>query len=146
VAPANVTPAKPVQDTLEDIVEQGESGALRVIARDLKAKSRNDAAVRLVYLVVYANEVLNRQQKTSSKKLVVPVLSEWRAYDGNTRTVIANDRGIKRDGDLLSLDVHSRRQAQEFVAQIRDASTKGNWSPLKSKQNRGSSKPADLSA
>jgi len=116
-------------DPLEDIVERTDDDRFRVVARDLKAKSKNEAAVRLVYLVLYANEVLNGHQKTSSRKMVVPVLNEWRAYDGNTRWTLAKDQGIKRDGDLLSLDIHSRREAEKFIAEIRDEAVKGSWTP-----------------
>lgn len=124
----------------DDVFEQSEDGSIRVIARDLKAKSRNDAAIRLVHLIVYANEVLNGQTKTSSKKLVLPVLREWRAYDPNVRGAIANHQGIKRDGDLLSLDIHSKRDAATYIEQIRDESTKGSWSPVASKSKKTSKK------
>ncbi len=141
----NTQQGAPVGGGLEDIVEQIEGGGFRVIARDLKAKSRNEAAIRLVHLVLYANEVLNGQQKTSSKALVLPVLQEWRAYDGNTRGAIANHPGIKREGDSLSLDLHSRRDAEKFIAEIRDETVQGGWSPAKQK-NRKSSKKSEDSA
>src|SRR5205823_2466461 len=95
------SPSAAGEDSLVDIVEQTEDGRFRVIARDLKARSRNDAALRLVHLVLYANEIIGGQQKTSSRKFVIPVLKDWRAYDGNTRVAIANSPGIKREGDLL---------------------------------------------
>jgi len=126
--------------SLDDIVEQTEDGRYRVIARDLKVKSRNDAAIRLAHLVIYSNEILSGQQKTSSKKYVVPVLKEWRAYDGNTRNTLAGCPGIKRDGDLLSLDVHSRRDAQNFISQIRDEAVKGSWSASAARTRKAAKK------
>jgi hypothetical protein len=130
-------------DDWEDVFERSEDGAIRVIARDIKAKSRIDAAIRLVHLVVYANEVLNGQGKTSSKKFALPVLREWRAYDANVRGSLAKHQGIKRDGDLLSLDIHSKREAVKFIEQIRDESTKGSWSPTSSKSRKATKKKSE---
>jgi hypothetical protein len=117
-------------DELRGVVEYSEDGTLRVIARDLKAKSRNDAAIRLAHITVYAHQKITGEQKTSSKKVLLPVLREWRAYDPNTRVALAHQPGIKRDGDWLSLDVHSRRDAETYIRQIVDDSVQGAWRPV----------------
>lgn len=112
---------------LDEIVECGDDGSVRVICRDLKANSRNDAAIRLAHIVIYANEVLTQAKETSSRNVLLQILKEWRAYDANTRVAISRHQGIKRNGDLLSLDIHSKREAEKYIKQILDPSIKGDW-------------------
>lgn len=128
--------SQPQRHDYEDIFECDEDGAVRVITRDLKAKSRNDAAIRLAHIVLLASEMASGQKEASSKNVLLPVLREWRAYDANTRVALARHPGIKRNGDLLSLDLHSRRDAESYIREIRDESTKGEWSAISSVRKR----------
>jgi len=102
---------------------------LRVLARDIKASSTNDAAIRLVHIAIRANETLTGSETVSSRHIVTPILKAWRAYTGNTRPAIANQRGILRNGDLMSLDEHGKRDADEYMRQILDSSVEGTWNP-----------------
>ena len=102
---------------------------LRIIARDIKASSTNDAAIRLVHMAIRANEVLTGSETVSSRHIVTPILKTWRAYTGNTRPAIANQKGILRNGDLVSLDEHGKRDADEYMRQCLDASVEGTWNP-----------------
>jgi len=102
---------------------------LRIIARDIKASSTNDAAIRLVHMAIRANEILTGSETVSSRHIVTPILKTWRAYTGNTRPAIANQKGILRNGDLVGLDEHGKRDADEFMRQSLDASVEGTWNP-----------------
>jgi len=102
---------------------------LRIIARDIKASSTNDAAIRLVHIAIRANEALTGSETVSSRHIVTPILKAWRAYTGNTRPAIANQKGILRNGDLVSLDEHGKRDADEYMRQSLDSSVEGTWNP-----------------
>ena len=110
-----------------DIIHILEDGGIKVIARDLKAASTNDAAVRLAHIVVYCVKQLQDGQKASSKAHLVPVLRAWRCYDGNTRGVLAKQKGIIREGDTVSLDQLAERRAEEIIAEIRNPEIEGKW-------------------
>lgn len=122
------------------IARLGSDGSFKLTVRDVKAKSTNDAAIRLVHVVVLAHELLTNEPSVSSKKILVPVLREWRAYSGNTRALIATHKGIIREGDMISLDAHARQEAEEYIRQIQDDTVQGSWKPAavkgKSKAHR----------
>ena len=105
----------------------GDNGQLIITARDLKANSKIDAGIRLVHVAIRANELLNKEKYASSRKTVTPILREWGVYDGNTRREVANHKGIIRQKDNLSLDVHSKREADKIIKEILDDSIKGKW-------------------
>lgn len=106
-----------------------DTGEIRITARDLKAQSAVDAAKRLIYLTLLASEQLKGEDKVSSRRVILPVLRAWRVYNGNTRSMMARDKGVIRAGDILSLDTFSRRAAEEYVHQISDDSVAGKWKP-----------------
>ncbi|HEX7030365.1 MAG TPA: hypothetical protein VF254_07195 [Gammaproteobacteria bacterium] len=111
-------------------------GKLRLTIRDLKAKSTNDAAIRLTHIAIYAYQKLTGEESVSSKSVVVPILKEWRSYTGNTRPALAQHKGILRTGDRLSLDAHSQRDAETYIREALDPSVEGNWRPS-SRERRG---------
>lgn len=111
------------------IAQLTEEGDFILTVRDIKAKSTNDAAIRLVHVVILAYEKLTGENKVSSKEILVPILKEWRAYTGNTRNEIAKHKGILRSGTKIYLDAHSKRDAQRFINEILDVSFKGKWKP-----------------
>ena len=106
-----------------------QNGELHLTVRDLKARSANDAAVRIAHLALFANERLNRSESLSSKNVLVPMLRRYRAYDGNTRGALAQHRGFARAGDQLSMDLHCKEETEEFIKQILDPSVQGTWNP-----------------
>lgn len=106
-----------------------DKGDLKLTIRDIKAKSANDAARRLAYIVIFVNEKLTGQKTMSSPKVLVPILKEWRAYDPNTRKKLKEDKGIIRDGEQLSLDAHARKEAESMVREVSDDSIEGAWKP-----------------
>ena len=110
-------------------------GGLRMTIRDLKARTAKDAARRLIYVTILANETLSGSRQVSSRKTVVPALREYRLYDGNTRTLMSTDKGIIRSGDLLALDAHARAEAETFLQEMQDPSIIGSWRP--GAQSRG---------
>jgi hypothetical protein len=105
-----------------------DSGDLRIMARDLKAKSGLDAGVRLAHIAIYAHERLTGKP-LSSRKGLTPLLKEWRLYDGNVRARLAKERGIIRNDDSLSLDAHARRDAERYVEEILNDELHGQWKP-----------------
>jgi hypothetical protein len=102
---------------------------LEITVRDLKAKSALDAAIRLAHVVLLAKEKLTGAKTVSSRKELVPILKQWRLYDGNTRLALGQHKGILRKGDDLSLDAISRRDAEMFIQQVLDDSVLGSWNP-----------------
>lgn len=105
------------------------SGEFKFTVRKIKAKNANDAAVRIAHIAILAYRQLTNEQTVSSKRVVVPILKTWRAYSGNTRYVLANHKGIIRDGDNLSLDAHSMNEAQRYLDEVLDESIDGTWTP-----------------
>jgi hypothetical protein len=106
-----------------------QDGELHLTVRDLKARSANDAAIRIAHLALLANERLNHSESLSSKNVLVPMLRRYRAYDGNTRSALAQHRGFARAGDQLSMDLHCKEEAEEFIRQILDPTVQGTWNP-----------------
>lgn len=106
-----------------------QGGRLRLTVRDLKARNTNDAAVRIAHIALLAWEQLTGRSEASSRKLLVPLLREWRAYDGNTRRAVAACKGIVRNGDTVALDAHAHRDAEVYVHDVLDPSKMGTWRP-----------------
>lgn len=127
-APGPIPVVEHMQRELPGIARLTDAGELKITARDLKAKSALDAAVRLAHIAMYAHERLTGQP-LSSRKGLTPLLREWRLYDGNTRARLAKERGIIRSGDSLSLDAHARRDAERFADEILNDEVSGQWKP-----------------
>jgi len=106
-----------------------DDGSLKILARDLKAKSALDAAVRLSYVAIHAYSVLSQGGKLSSRKGLTQILKQYRLYDGNVRARLARERGIVRDGDNLSLDAHATTDAERYMGEITNAEITGQWKP-----------------
>jgi hypothetical protein len=123
------------------IAKLSPSGEVQLTVRDFKAKSANDAAVRLVHVVIWATAKLKGEPSVSSKNVIVPLLRKYRCYDGNTRGAIANDKGLVRDGDTLSLDFHAEQHAEKVVAEILDTGSEGKWKPGSTKRRAARSMP-----
>jgi len=122
------------------IAKVSADGDLQITIRDLKARSANDAALRLLHVLVWASGKLTGQQSVSSKAVIVPWLKRYRCYDGNTRGVIAQDKGILRDGDLISLDFHAEQRAEKFVEEILDPAVEGKWKPGGAKKRQANAR------
>ncbi len=127
------------------IAKLSQSGEVLLTVRDFKAKSANDAAIRLVHVLIWVTGKLAARSAVSSKNEVLPWLRKYRLYDGNTRGVIAKDKGLVRDGDELSLDFHADQLAEKFVNDILDGSVEGRWRPGGSKR-RGAKPSTEPSA
>ena len=111
------------------VLEPG--GTLRFTIRDIKATSANDAGVRLALVAAYVHEKLTGNPEMSRRKVLNPLLEDWRIYNGNIRQAISEHRGIigKERGDSIRLDSHAKEEAEKLIAEIRDQNTKGRWSP-----------------
>jgi len=123
-------PAQPVTEKdIPGVAQLSGEGEVKITIRDLKASSTNDAAKRLVLTAIRAHERLKGVRQVSSREVIVPLMRDYRVYTGNTRTVIKNYKGIIRDGDMLSLDVHAREEADRFLEEITDPEKRGTWKP-----------------
>ena len=111
------------------IAKLSQSGEVQLTVRDFKAKSTNDAAIRLVHVLIWATKKLTGEASASSKHSIVPWLRKYRCYDGNTRGAIAKDKGLVRDGDQLSLDFHAEQNAERFMEEILNPEIEGKWKP-----------------
>ncbi|MBW8869523.1 MAG: hypothetical protein JF563_01885 [Acidobacteriales bacterium] len=131
------TPDSPVLASgkeIPGIAKLSQAGDVMLTVRDFKAKSANDAAIRLAHVVIWATSKLTGEGTVSSKGVVVPLLRKYRCYDGNTRSALAREKGIVREGDLLSLDFHAEQYAEKVVNEILDSSSEGRWKPVNTKR------------
>jgi hypothetical protein len=111
------------------IAKLSSAGEVQLTVRDFKARSANDAAGRLVHVLLWATKKLTGNLSVSSKSVIVPALRKYRCYDGNTRSAIAKDKGLVREGDLLSLDFHAELLAEKYAKEILDPGSEGKWKP-----------------
>lgn len=125
----NSTESAALDNELPGIAYLTENGEMKLTVRNLKASSTNDAAIRLAHIVILSYEKLTGEKSVSSKKILTPILKEWRAYSGNTRPLLAKHKGIIRNGDMLSLDAHSRREAEQYIHEILDPEVDRDWTP-----------------
>jgi len=95
--------------------------------RDLKAKNASDAIKRLAYVLIRSYMLLTGEEGTSRKNLITPHFRTWRLDGGNGRAFLAGDRGILRNGDLYSLDVHAKQDADKYISEIQDQNISGSW-------------------
>ena len=126
----NLTVAMEQQpNSLNDICMLTPSGDFKITVRDLKAKNGIDAAMRLALIAIYCHKRLTGEEWTSSRNIVTPALKNYRLYSGNSRTALGKHKGVIRDGDALTLDMHAEAEAEEYIAEIRDPSATGQWNP-----------------
>lgn len=110
------------------IAKLDDSGKFHLTIRDVKAKNTNDAAIRIALVSIYAYQKFT-SENLSSRKILKPILEDWRAYTGNTRAAIASHKGIIRNGDELSLDKHAEKDAENYIKEILDEKVNGSWEP-----------------
>lgn len=122
-------PDETIPTGFEDIASISSDGNFHVSVRDLKAKNALDAAKRLAYVAIKTYTQLSGEKSVSRRKIITPLLRAWRLDDGNTRSKMATDPGIRKDGDQYSLDIHAQKEADEFIIQIRDPDISGQWRP-----------------
>lgn len=144
------TPKPPLEDLAGEKELAGlgvisENGSFELTVRDPKAKNTNDAAIRLALVAIHVYCKLTGEKTASSKKIVKPILEEWRAYTGNTRNALAQHKGVLRSGDALSLDQHAKRDAEKYIKEILDDTTVGAWQPTgaKTKRSKNEKRKAD---
>ena len=128
---------------IRGIAKTSASGEVQLTVRDFKGRSANDVATRLVHVLVWATRRLTDAPFASSRHSIVPALRRYRCYDGNTRAVLARDKGLVRDGDNLSLDFHANELAEKFVAEILDANVEGRWRPGATKRRSATKAPPE---
>lgn len=126
--PATDVEARALRE-LSGIAVLQEDGTIRFTIRDVKAKSANDAAVRLALVAILAHERLTGCSQMSSRKVLVPLLKDWRIHGRHSRREIHDHRGIVRNGDSLSLDFHAKAEAERILAELSNTEVTRKWSP-----------------
>lgn len=106
-----------------------DDGKIQFTIRDPKAKSAADAGIRSTLVAILVHERLTGKPEASSKNLVVPLLRDWRIYDGNIRQALADHKGIIRAGDSMRLDSYAKAEAESILQQIQDPEIQGKWNP-----------------
>jgi len=122
-------------DEIAGIAKKTEAG-IEITVRDLKAKNQLNAGLRLALVSIYAYEELTGERGVSSRRFLSPLLQEWRLYDGNVRKMLANYKGIIRNGDSLTLDRPARKEAEQFINDILNEEVAGKWSPSRKGKKR----------
>lgn len=128
---------------LEGIAQLDDNGAFHITVRDLKAKTQNDAAIRLSLITVYTYKKLTGED-ISSRQVLVPVLKHHRLYDGNTRVTLSRYKGLIRQGDsrdILILDAYAQKEAEQYIKDVQDESLTGSWTPKSHKYSKKKDKP-----
>jgi hypothetical protein len=127
---------------ISGIAHLDETGKMHLSVRDPKASTTNDAARRLTYVTLRAHELLTGNAKASSKEVVVPILKNWRCYTGNTRMLVAKDKGLYRESGMVWLDGPGKEEADKFIKEIQDATTTGGWTAGNGRAKTKSPAPA----
>jgi hypothetical protein len=118
------------KNEIPGIARLDDKGNFHFTVRDPKATAQADAVKRLTYVAIRSHLLLKKDESgVSRKKVINPILTDWRVYDGNSRPWLANDKGILRDGDLYSLDKHATDEADQFIREILDTKLAGSWKP-----------------
>lgn len=138
-------PEQPLTESIKQSQVEGDLSAIATLTpegqyhssiRDIKAKNAKDAAKRLVYVLIRSYAKLMNTPSVSRKEIINPELIRWRLADGNSRAIIAKDRGIIKQGDLLSLDQHAQNEADQYIQDINDLGKTGTWKPGMIKKQR----------
>lgn len=116
-----------INEDLTNIAELTNNGVYKFTLRDPKAKNAKDAGKRIVYLVIRTYILLTGESGVSRKEILNEVLNNWNLNNGNTRSFITNDKGILKNGDILSLDKVAEKEADKYILQINDKSYLGKW-------------------
>lgn len=115
---SSVTLNKVDERELPGIAMFDEDGKFRITIREIPGKKKTERARHLVYIAIRAHELMRGDEGLSSRLAVTPILREWRLYDGNTRTMMSRDKGIRRSGDILKLDTPAKIEADKFIDEV----------------------------
>jgi len=115
------------EDNLSEIATLTSDGQYHSSIRDLKASSAKDATKRLIYVLIHSYTKLMKTSSVSRKKIINPELIKWRLADGNDRSFISSDKGIIKQGDEFSLDLHAQKEAEQYIQDIKNSEIIGSW-------------------
>lgn len=116
-------------DTISGVALRTKEGEVKLLFKDPKASSSGDAARRIAYVAIRANELLTGDERVSFRRTVTPALQRWRLKSGGIRTAIRVDPGILRADDLAWLDEHAKDEADQFIRDIQNREAVGTWNP-----------------
>jgi hypothetical protein len=114
----------------------------RLLEPRLKATSQLDAARRVVYLYLHAQELLGHEGV--SRERVNAVLRDAGLYDSNSATWIGKSPDLLVDGDVVSLRVPGRERARVILSEVVDPAVPNKWT-LGSTSAGGGTKPSKAS-
>ena len=131
------------ENEIPGIAIKNTDGSIQFTFRDIKAKSAADAGIRITLLAALVHEKLTGQEELSRKKILNPLLEDWRVYDGNLRDAINEHRGIINTRTTIKLDSHAKDEAKKIIQEVLDDSIVGKWNPSNvSKSTRKTKKKA----
>ena len=122
-----------------DIFLKTGDGGLKQDIPTLKANSKRDYTIRLVYLFLYAKLLLG--EESVSRTDVYTMLDDVGLKDGNTANNISLAKGISSDGnETLRLNFGGRQAAQQYIKDVFNPDLTDVWYPgadIRSSSTRG---------
>ncbi len=116
------------KDLIWEIFRKQDGGALKQDIQKLKAATKKDYLIRLIYLYLYAK--LQLGEDTVSRAEVYTILDGVGVKDGNTANTISQDAGISTDDhETLRLNYDGRKQVQQYIADVFNSDLTDGWIP-----------------
>lgn len=130
--PAAPLPPVVIKDFSKDIIweifRKQDGGLLKQDIQKLKATSKKDYTVRLVYLYLYAK--LQLGEDTVSRTEIYTILDSVGLKDGNTANYINQATGISSDSnETLRLNYDGRSQVQQYITDAFNSELTDGWYP-----------------
>jgi len=115
-------------DAIWEIFRKQDGGALKQDIYKLKAATKKDYAIRLIYLYLYAK--LQLGENTVPRAEIYAILDSVSLKDGNTAHIIGQAAGISSDeNEALWLNHDGREQVQQYIADVFNHELTDNWYP-----------------
>ncbi len=115
-------------DPIWEIFRKQDDGGLKQDIQKLRASSRRDYTIRLIYLYLYAK--LQLGEKTASRTEIYTILNSVGLKDGNTANNINQATGISSDdNETLWLNHEGREKVQQYIADVFNSDLIDSWYP-----------------
>jgi len=113
------------KDLIWEIFRRQDGGGLMQDISNLKASSKRDYTMRLVYLYLYAN--MQRDENNASRNEIYTFLDHAGLKDSNTSTYISQAHGISSEDGMLRLTYEGRKQAEQYIADVFNPDLADSW-------------------
>ncbi len=126
--PAATSHPTPSEPGIWDIFHKTGDGALKQDISQLKASSKKDYTIRLVYLFLFAKRQLGEESVPRTD--VYTILEDANLKDGNTARSLNSASGISFDGnDTLRLNLGGRQTAEQYIKDVFNSDLPDGWYP-----------------